>query len=280
MHKVITTQLEQKGQRTFSTACSDEKPLVKAIRPEKTTGGLQAFAPTALDSASLKRHAEPNHTKNAMPSDATEAKRIRIDARVHDAFPGDECESNDGLTQEMLGVIEGFEKEHHAHGTKYHVIQVIRQDDHQPTFILMGKEATVVSIVVAETKLDSLTPAICMTTSGGTRYPSASTTKPYDQVFLKEMSKYGSGTTRDQVTMPLELTFHEPIHRIALLYRREAYVAENEIQLYVKMLTATGQAVHAPIASIPNNCEDLICTNAAGSRCPMCHRFSYVCTTP
>jgi len=214
MHKVITTQLEQKGQRTFATACSDEKPVVKAIRPEKTTGGLQAFAPTALDSASLKRHAEPNHTKNAMPSDATEAKRIRIDARVHDAFPGDECESNDGLTQEMLGVIEGFEKEHHAHGTKYHVIQVIRQDDHQPTFILMGKEATVVSIVVAETKLDSLTPAICMTTSGGTRYPSASTTKPYDQVFLKEMSKYGSGTTRDQVTMPLELTFHEPMHRI------------------------------------------------------------------
>lgn len=53
-----------------------------------------------------------------MPSDATEAKRIRIDAKVHDAFPVDECESSDGLTQKMLGVIEAFEKEHHAHGNQ------------------------------------------------------------------------------------------------------------------------------------------------------------------
>lgn len=118
MHQVITTQLEQKGQRTFSTACTDEKPVVKTIRPEKTTGGLQAFAPSAPDSASHKRHVEPDHTKNAMPSDATEAKRIRIDAKVHDAFPVDECESSDGLTQKMLGVIEAFEKEHHAHGNQ------------------------------------------------------------------------------------------------------------------------------------------------------------------
>jgi hypothetical protein len=157
------------------------------------------------------------------------------------------------LHKKCWGLLRPLRKNTMRMGTKYHVIQVIRQDDHQPTFILIGKEATVGSIVVAETKLG--TPPICMTTSGGTRYPSPSTTKPYDQVFLKEMSKYGSGTTRDQVKM-LELTFHEPMQRIALPFRREAYVAEDEIQFYLKMLTATEQAVHALIAIIPSNCED------------------------
>ncbi|CAL1138830.1 unnamed protein product, partial [Cladocopium goreaui] len=163
----------------------------------------------------------------------------------------------DGFTQEMLHAVEAYEAHsHHDKADHTHVIQVIRQDDVIPTYLSIPKETTVGSITVAEAKLGSLTPPICVNTSVGTRILSAANTSPYQQVFLKEMARYGSGRTSDEITMPIELLERDAITRLALLYRQEAFVADDEMRYYLSMLTATGQAIHAPIAIIPEEYRD------------------------
>ena len=44
--------------------------------------------------------------------------------------------------------------------------------------------------------------------------------------------------------------------RLALLYRQEAFVADDEIAHDLAMLTATGQAIHTPVAIVPEDIED------------------------
>lgn len=77
------------------------------------------------------------------------------------------------FTQEMLTRAAAHELHTSQAGEVLctHTIQVIRQDDHRPMFLTMGKDTTVGAITVPEA-----------------RYQSAATTRPFDQVFLKEMS--------------------------------------------------------------------------------------------
>ena len=164
---------------------------------------------------------------------------------------------SEGFTQEMLQVVEATEiKESISNTPVTHAIQIIRQDDEVSSFLQVATGATAGSITVAEAKLGSMVPPICINTCIGTRIHSADVTKPYQQVFLKEMAKYGSGRTHEAINMPLELLRQEGVKRLSLLYQQEGFVANDEMEHYLKMLTATQQATHAPAVLIPECYED------------------------
>ena len=70
------------------------------------------------------------------------------------------------------------------------------------------------------------------------------------------MAKYGSGRSHEAITIPPEILQHDMITRLALLYRQEAFVVDDEMSHYLAMLTATGQAIHTPTAIVPEDIED------------------------
>ena len=182
-----------------------------------------------------------------------------IDTNDHGGFVNEAImgtNHDDGLTQDMLQAVEIHERQCHEDTSTAHCIQVIRQDDDKPTFIKVAPHATVGTITVAEAKLGSLNPPICVNTCVGTRVLSAATTQPFQQIFLKEMAKYGSGRSHEAITIPPEILQHDLTTRLALLYRQEAFVADDEIAHYLAMLTATGQAIHTPVAIVPEDIED------------------------
>eukprot|EP00435_Cladocopium_sp_Y103_P032921 s2188_g8.t1 len=232
------TNEEQAGQRSTETI---------AIQPDPCTGGIHAFASPRTNpvKTSTEAHDAPSlaHRPAIMPP--------------HEPVNEHADSEHGSFTQEMLQHIDRIpDTSHDVPADHTHLIQLIRQDDLQPSFVRIHKEATVGSITVAESKMGSMTQPICVNTCVGTRIPSATTTQPYDQIFLKEMASYGSGTTSEAINMPLELHSDQPITRIALLYRQEGFVADDEMQFYLSMLTATGQANHAPCAIIPEFYED------------------------
>ena len=196
---------------------------------EDSTGGLVAFASGS----------KPSKAETHSPIVAAEAREATKDVAhqtasdgKHDSDPDDANDEGDSLTQGMLQVAqeiassEILEQKH----IESHTIQVIRQDDNQPSFIKIDKQATVGSVTVAEANIGSLVQPICVNTCVGTRYPTAAITKPFDQIFLKEMAKYGSGTSDEAINMPPELLANSPTTRIALLYRQEAFVAQDEME--------------------------------------------------
>ena len=250
------SKLDLPSQMTQVTNASSPRLLRVAIHLQKspdqrrTRGGLIAFA-------SGVPHAAPFVEKPATPAATPVVPEVTTDqfqpVPLNDK-PADH-ESSDGFTQEMVGVAERVEQATHDRMPKHdvHMIQVIRQDDIQPSFVTLHSQTTIGSLAVAEAKIGSLVPPICMNTSVGTRYLSAAVTKPFDQVFLKEMAQYGS---QHAVIMPPELKSSQSMTRIALLYRQEAYVGEDEMAFYLRMLTATGQVTQAPLVIIPPHYED------------------------
>eukprot|EP00435_Cladocopium_sp_Y103_P057637 s101_g19.t3 len=220
---------------------------------DNTTGGLVAFA------SPRNHHAASGHSTNG-PKESECTTEVILPAAPA-PFPKMPADTADevGLTQAMLQVAIEVEQTHVHHDPTTidtHEIQVIRQDDMFATHMRIKADATVGSITVAEAKMGSLVPPICVNTSVGTRIPSAATTTPYQQVFLKEMAKYGSGTTREAIRIPLELFDPRPIPRISLLYRQEGFVASDEMAWYLRMVTATGQATSTPAAILPEFYED------------------------
>ena len=214
----------------------------------------------AMDKDAHEEHVTHDAMETCMPPHVD-------DAMDTDPLPGDhsnkptrearEPTDHEGLTQDMLQVVQQGELSTlHTPVMQSHTIQIIRQDDDVPTFIKVQPDTTVGAITVAEAKLGSLTPPICVNTCVGTRIQPAAITTPFQQVFLKEMAKYGSGRTSEEITMPPEFKEPRKFSRLALLYRQEAYVADDEMYHYLSMLTATGQAIHTPLAIVPDGIDD------------------------
>ncbi|CAL1143862.1 unnamed protein product [Cladocopium goreaui] len=222
---------------------------------EESTGGLVAFASGSNPSKS-ETHS-PIIAAEAREATKVVAHQTASDEK-HASDPAEANDEGDSLTQGMLQVAQEIAsseilKRKHIES---HTIQVIRQDDNQPSFIKIDKQATVGSVTVVEADIGSLVQPICVNTCVGTRYPTAAITKPFDQIFLKEMAQYGSGTSDEAINMPPELLANASTTRIALLYRQEAFVAQDEMEFYLNMITATGQASVAPAAIIPHECDD------------------------
>ena len=222
---------------------------------EESTGGLVAFASGSNPSKS-ETHS-PIIAAEAREATKVVAHQTASDEK-HASDPAEANDEGDSLTQGMLQVAQEIAsseilKRKHIES---HTIQVIRQDDNQPSFIKIDKQATVGSVTVVEANIGSLVQPICVNTCVGTRYPTAAITKPFDQIFLKEMAQYGSGTSDEAINMPPELLANASTTRIALLYRQEAFVAQDEMEFYLNMITATGQASVAPAAIIPHECDD------------------------
>ena len=241
---------------TTNTTASDMHP--PAPVPDRNASFPQPVGDAEVVNTEEHAHLQPTqlsqlpndaHVKGGLVSNSREGEPAIVDNQL--------AQEGDGLTQEMLTTVEALDSGSNQDKTdNMHVVQVIRQDDNIPTYVSIHKETTVGAITVAEAKMGSLIPPICVNTSVGTRILSAATTTPYQQVFLKEMARYGSGRTRDEITMPIELIELDAITRLALLYRQEAFVADDEMNYYLSMLTATGQAIQAPIAIIPDEYKD------------------------
>ena len=233
----------------------ESRPITKRDPPRVNP------ADTAMDNDEYDEHATHEAMETCMPphiGDAMDTAPLPGDVHSHKPT-GEAMEEtdHDGLTQDMLQVVQQAEKSTlHTPVLQSHAIQIIRQDDDVPTFIKVQPDTTVGAITVAEAKLGSMTPPICVNTCVGTRIQSAAITTPFQQVFLKEMAKYGSGRTSEEITMPPELKECRKFSRLALLYRQEAYVADDEMHHYMSMLTATGQAIHTPLAIVPDKIDD------------------------
>ena len=251
-----SSHVVEPGPKTADITASVMHPTTTG--PTQDTKALQHAGATEVACTLEPMQLQPAK-KGHMPHDAPSAASHGTggEETEHATHAHGHDQVADGFTQEMLHAVEAYEAHsHHDKADHTHVIQVIRQDDVIPTYLSIPKETTVGSITVAEAKLGSMTPPICVNTSVGTRILSAANTSPYQQVFLKEMARYGSGRTSDEITMPIELLERDATTRLALLYRQEAFVADDEMRYYLSMLTATGQAIHAPIAIIPEEYRD------------------------
>eukprot|EP00435_Cladocopium_sp_Y103_P018548 s365_g4.t1 len=175
--------------------------------------------------------------------------------------PHEECvksseHQEDSLTQEMLAAVEKID-EHVVPPAaspvevSKHVVQVIHDHAKSPMFVSMSKVDTVGSITVAEDKLHVMSQPIRANTCLGTMLRCASTTTPFQQVFLRSIDHCFEGHSCDEGKMPFALYSNIPCSRLQVLFHQEAWVAADEMEYYLSMMTATGSSRHGPIFLMP-----------------------------
>ena len=177
-----------------------------------------------------------------------------------------EPKTPEGLTQEIAAHLEAVACEPHDAGAsepdldpvplQTHFVQVIRHPDDMPQMVLVDVNATVGSMTVAEDQLKVMKSPVQILTPVGTAVPLASTTTPFQKVFLRDMHTYGTADPRFEAAHPM-LSSDQEWPRIQVLRRQFAWVAMDEMTHYLSMIEATGQAGKAAPCHVPaSSCDD------------------------
>ena len=221
-------------------------------------GGIQAFATVP----------NPSKSTSNMLGDAG---ILSCDPRDTDLKPKDEGLCNhtpdeDGFTQEMVEVAARYEQMQIDQSSPKSntqqmpsstvCIQIVHPEAREQFFTKVEAEATVGSITVAEAKLSSLAQPIRVNTSMGTPIKIAETMTPMQQVFLREMSERGKTHSCPPGILPVSMLTDQPKTRLEVLYQQEAWVAVDEMDFYLELVTSTGLANKGPIMTVPLHYED------------------------
>eukprot|EP00435_Cladocopium_sp_Y103_P024181 s205_g5.t3 len=235
--------------KTKVTPSNDPVPL-KGSEIEVCRTASHPESLSAVEGSERKWSTEP-----VLSSDAdAQASAELINCKEVDG-PGDEL-----FTQDMLEAAEQFEAKHPQptgrSNQSCHVVQVVHDHASTPAFLSIPSEATVGSITVAEDKLGSLSQPIRANTCIGTMLRCASTTTPFQQIFLRSIEHCFEGHSCADGMMPFALTSATPCTRLQLLYHQEAWVGEDEMKYYLSMMTAAGSTRQGPIFLMPEHVLD------------------------
>eukprot|EP00438_Fugacium_kawagutii_P035283 Skav234847 [mRNA] locus=scaffold1355:118365:122921:+ [translate_table: standard] len=126
-----------------------------------------------------------------------------------------------------------------------HSIMLFRFGDGAPVQVVVPKDATVGSITVAEERLRAMAQPIQVHTTLGIMVPLAERTQPMQQVFLREL--------RDVLPsdeLPNWLASRPWECRSALLYHQNAFVADDEMNVYLQIIGNAHYAASFPACVI------------------------------
>ena len=135
-------------------------------------------------------------------------------------------------------------------------IQLVHPEAESQVFVKVDAQATVGSITVSEASLGGMQQPIRVNTSMGTPIKIADNMSPMQQVFLREMSSCGTMHSCPPGILPIPLLTQEFSSRLHVLYNQEAWVASDEMEFYLELVTSTGLAKKGDVMYIPQHYED------------------------
>lgn len=200
--------------------------------PVNHDGGIVAFATTPSPGATVPQEMEKT------------------------SRPDNDVSHETTFTQEMVAVAEALENlPDDMSSLPSHMIQVIHHGEPVAINIRVDAKATIGSITVAETAMHVLSQPVRVNTCLGTPLKVGDTTMPLQQIFLREMSTYGCDP-KAELAMPCVLRSSEVQTRLQILYQQEAWVANDKMTHYLKMVSAASSAKVSPLGIVPEASMD------------------------
>ena len=134
-----------------------------------------------------------------------------------------------------------------------HPLVVFRGDFADPDLIFIDEKSTVGSITVADERLGIMEQPVAVSTCLGSPVKLSESTSPYQQVFLRDFRVCEPGV---QGVRPQFLSSIEPCPRIQLLRNQEAWVAEDEMNHYLRMIGSSTNVQVCPVCVIRDDIEE------------------------
>ena len=159
-------------------------------------------------------------------------------------------DAGDIPSQELLQVVSETES---GLRCPSHTVQVFCNDMLDPCPIQVAKDATVGSITVAEERLGTLQQPIAVYTCVGSAIKLSDLTSPYQQVFLKE---FPTGECGVPGNVPSFFQRTDSCTRLQALWKQEAWVAVDEMNHYLHMISTANNVRVASAGSMPKFVED------------------------
>eukprot|EP00435_Cladocopium_sp_Y103_P019646 s10_g4.t1 len=262
-------QSEPSAEATSVAHDSDEK-IVDVIGSISGSSDAPAHAPQAMPEG-CPGSSGPSHPIRDASETVSTSAHAAMDSDNHasfDAHPtsghAPHMDDEDGIgpvTQELLEHVQMHEQANcngfvNEPSVAYHTVQVFHDDAISPLLIKVPTTTTVGAITVAEDRLHTLTQPIRINSSVGTMLKCGESTKPYQQLFLREMRGCIGRHTGESGFMPPALTCSSPCPRIQTLYHQEGWVADDEMSFYLHMIQSTGTAQVGQPLLLPDHMLD------------------------
>ena len=154
-------------------------------------------------------------------------------------------------SQELLLAVA--EKETQNHASFHHTVLVFRNDHCQPIPVLVDKEATIGSVTVAEERLGTLQQPIAVYNCLGSAIKLSERISPCQQVFLQEIQ---SGECGVHGVIPSLFHSSGECTRIQALWKQEAWVAVDEMDHYLHMISSANPVRVTSPCPLPRVVED------------------------
>ena len=136
----------------------------------------------------------------------------------------------------------GFDAKHgsmsdlSSNGENCHFVQLFLPGEPKPSFVLVPRDATMGCLQVAEDKLRSVSQPTRPNNAVGVPIPIASTTTPFQQIFLHQAADYHQPKCGESQGPSWFLQKDQVVPRIEILYRQEACVAKDEMDFYLTFI--------------------------------------------
>ena len=165
-----------------------------------------------------------------------------------------EQQCNEISSQELLLAAVAGEISHAAIPSQScHNVQVFRDPNEHPLSLLVDKDATVGSITVAEERIGTMQQPIAVYTCIGTPVKLSEVTTPCQQIFLQTFSEGQRGLSGRR---PQFFQQSAKCSRIIALWNQEAWVADDEMNHYLAMISTANSVEHVPACVMPHHVED------------------------
>ena len=235
-------------------------PSKGSEQPVHPSGGIAAFAtkpiqPLSLGVGKMELTRTLESAKQQQGIVASECLHLGDGTHQQEMREVVQDEEIGAFSQEMLAEAISCEAAAKQDETM-HFVQIIHDGESKPILIKVHPDATVGSITVAEEACGVMKQPIRANTSTGRPLPLGSTTKPYQQVFLRSMTDCGIVHSCPDGVMPAPLMEYVLCPRIQALYHQEGWVAKDEIEFYLNMIVCSSQARVGQIMTMPEFTED------------------------
>lgn len=225
--------------------------------PYNSKGGLLAFSKKRLhdevnSSASVSEVCISKHDPLKVPHREVDTESLHPFANVpreSSDSPPDECFPGDSFTQSVMANIwdiekvadAGFDSQQgicptSANERPSHFVQIFYPGDSRPSFVKVARDAAIGSIQVAEDKIGSVVQPTRPNNAVGVPFPIASTTVPFQQIFLRQVSSYRQPKCGESEGPFWDFDCNQIVPRIDVLFQQEGWVAKDEMDFYLTFI--------------------------------------------
>ena len=220
--------------------------------PYNSKGGLVAFSKKRAYEETIPSVVGVASVTNQPPDSHSHVHEAVVTRHCDDHVPVSEVPEpfpGDSFTQGVMANIwdiekiadSGFDSQQgvcHAvdNDRPFHFVQIFYPGEFKPSFVKIAKDTTVGSIQVAEDKIGSVVQPTRPNNAVGVPFPIASTTVPFQQIFLKQVSTYRQPKCGESSRPFWDLEDNQIVTRIELLFQQEGWVAKDEMDFYLTFI--------------------------------------------